>query len=300
VTRYLVTGGSGFVGRQCLQGVIARADGEIHAVSRSGQGPFEDCITWHAADLRDPDACRTLIARIRPSHLLHGAWIAAPGIYAQSPDNSLWLTAGKALLDAFGRAGGEHFTGIGTSAEYGASDGPCHPENTPILPVSAYGRAKAAMAEAAHAAGLSYGFGTAWGRLFLPYGPHDAAARLIPSLLAAFEERRRVPMSDGLQVRDFIFMPDAGPVYAEVMVTRATGPFNVGSGEGTSIRDAALLLARMFNAEDLLDFGALPRRTDEPAVLVADMERTDRIARIQLRATLSEGLGLLAMKAYGP
>eukprot|EP01036_Dinobryon_divergens_P052488 gene52488-70187_t len=277
MTRILVTGGSGFVGRQCLQALIAYADGEIHAVSRSGQGPFDDCITWHAADLRDPEACRGLIARVRPSHLLHGAWIATPGVYAQSPENALWLSAGEALLDAFGRAGGERFTGIGSSAEYGPSDTPCHPDNTLLLPTTAYAPAKVAMAKAAHAAGQRYGFSTAWGRLFLPYGPHDAAARLIPSLLAAFRERRRVPMSDGLQIRDFIFMPDAGPVYAKVLLTGETGAFNVGSGQGTSIRDAALLLARMCDAEDLLDFGALPRREGEPAVLVADMERTDRI-----------------------
>jgi nucleoside-diphosphate-sugar epimerase len=300
MTRILVTGGSGFIGRQCLQGMIAFAEGEIHAVSRSGEGPFADCVTWHAGDLRDSEACRALVAQVRPSHLLHGAWIATPGLYAASPENDRWVSAGKALLDAFGKAGGERFTGIGSSAEYGPSDTPCHPDTTPIRPASRYGRAKAEMAEAARAAGRAYGFSTAWGRLFLPYGPHDAAARLIPSLLTAFRERRRVAMSDGLQIRDFIFSPDVGPFYTALLLSGETGAFNVGTGQGTSIRDAALMLARMCDAEDLLDFGVLPRRTDEPAVLVADMESTDRVVHSQLRCQLAEGLGMLVSQSRGP
>ena len=45
--------------------------------------PFRQHRT-HVADLLSEDRWMTLMARVAPSHLLHFAWIATPGVYWHS------------------------------------------------------------------------------------------------------------------------------------------------------------------------------------------------------------------------
>src|SRR5829696_4800885 len=92
--RVLITGASGFVGRHCLRRLL-REDCEIHAVTRTSIGGGEGPIHWHAIDLREPSQVKHVISAVRPSHLLHCAWIAIPGVYAHSPENERWLRAGE-------------------------------------------------------------------------------------------------------------------------------------------------------------------------------------------------------------
>jgi nucleoside-diphosphate-sugar epimerase len=272
VTRILVTGGSGFLGRHCL---AALADaGELHAVSRHPGSEGATGVVRHAADLLDDGAIRSVIAKIRPTHLLHAAWEATPVSYASSLENLRWLKAGVTLLHAFGEAGGNRFLGVGTSAEYAPSGTPCVEDETHIRPSTVYGHAKAAMHQAVQGAARHHGFSAAWARVFLPYGPGDPPQRLVPSLIAAFRAGQRLPMSDGGQIRDFVYAPDAGAMLAALLLSDAAGAFNIGSGAAMPLRQAVEAIAASVGGEGLAEFGALPRRPGEPQMLAADMTRT--------------------------
>lgn len=109
--RVLVTGATGFVGRHAVPALLARGF-EVHGVGR-GVGPNQ-----HAADLLAAEDRRALIARVRPSHLLHLAWDAEPGRYWTSEANLDWVAASLDLARLFAAAGGRRFVGIGTCAEY--------------------------------------------------------------------------------------------------------------------------------------------------------------------------------------
>jgi hypothetical protein len=71
-----------------------------------------------------------LIATLRPSHLLHLAWVTAPDRYRYAPENLDWLGASLALVKNFGKQGGQRFVGAGSSAEYAplgrSMRGGCH------------------------------------------------------------------------------------------------------------------------------------------------------------------------------
>ena len=120
--RVLITGASGFIGTHCLRRLRTETC-EIHAVNRAGQGEGGDRVKWHAADLRDPVQAEALVATIRPTHLLHAAWVATPRVYSSSPENVDWLKASIALAWAFGECGGTRFVGVGSSAEYEPGEG---------------------------------------------------------------------------------------------------------------------------------------------------------------------------------
>ncbi len=276
--RVLVTGPSGFIGTHCLRR-LAKEDCEIHAVNRSGRGEPAAHVTWHAADLREAAQIPPLIAKIQPTHLLHGAWIATPQLYGHSPENVTWLQSTIALAAAFGAHGGARFVGIGSSAEYDPGEQPCVEGTTPIRPATIYGKCKAASWLAVQAAAQQHGFAPAWGRLFLPYGPGDPAARLIPSVLAALRAGQPVQTTHGKQQRDFIYAPDAADLLVRLLLSEEAGAFNIGTGQATTVRAVIEYLASRCGKPDLPQFDAIALPPGEPALLVADMSKAcDRLS----------------------
>jgi hypothetical protein len=69
-------------------------------------------MTWHNLDLHVPGAAEGLIAELRPSHLLHLAWVTTPGRYLHAAENLDWLEASLALVKTFGAHGGQRFVGV--------------------------------------------------------------------------------------------------------------------------------------------------------------------------------------------
>jgi nucleoside-diphosphate-sugar epimerase len=289
MNRVLVTGPSGFIGTHCLHRLAAE-DCEIHAVNRNGRGEPSAGVTWHAADLRDADHALPLVAKIRPTHLLHGAWVATPRLYGHSPENFAWLQSTVALAEAFGRHGGARFVGIGSSAEYDPGERPCVEDATPIRPATIYGKCKAASWLAVQAAAQHHGFSAAWGRLFLPYGPGDPPQRLIPSVVAALRTGQPVQTSHGTQQRDFIYAPDAADLLVRLLLSQETGAFNIGTGRATAVRSVVEYLASRCRRPDLPQFGAIPMTPGEPAVLVADMGKVGKRLSWSPQTDLHQGL----------
>jgi nucleoside-diphosphate-sugar epimerase len=273
--KILVTGASGFLGQHCVNRLLGNCP-SLHIAVRNKSDSVRSGIVEHCADLRVPAEAERLISQVRPTHLLHCAWATTPGSYRHAPENIDWLYAGVALVRAFGEHGGKRFVGVGSSAEYDPSDGPCSEDATLIRPASLYGQSKAALWAATIACAHRYGFSAAWGRVFLPYGPGDAPLRLIPSMLAALTASKPIEVTDGGQVRDFIFAPDAAELLVELLGAEASGAYNIATGRGVAVRDVIELIAARFNAHHLVRFGAVARRPDEYSSLVADMKKVER------------------------
>lgn len=287
----LLTGGSGFLGRH-LCARLRAAGCRLHAVghSRTPEAAEKNGVTWHSADLRDPDAAVRLVRAVEPTHLLHGAWIATPGVFWYAPENTDWLYAGAAMLGAFGEIGGKRFVGVGSCTEYDWHCDRFVEDETPIRPATLYGKAKAAMWTTTQTYAVRYGFAAAWGRVFFPFGPGEAAQRLVPTLIENLQARRQVPLTEGTQERDFIFAPDAADLLVRLLDSDAEGVFNIGTGRATSVRRMAAYVGRRMGGEDLLHFGARATVIEEPPWVVADMAKVTATFGRQAPTTVEEGL----------
>jgi nucleoside-diphosphate-sugar epimerase len=103
----VVTGGSGFIGREALRPLLDRGF-EVHLFGRpdSGRQPMGDAgLRLHACDLI-ADSPRDLLRAIHPTHLLHLAWYVAPGLFWSAPENLDWVAASIRLVREFVAAGG--------------------------------------------------------------------------------------------------------------------------------------------------------------------------------------------------
>ncbi len=267
--RVLVTGGSGFVGRHALPLLVA-AGFDTHATTRGH--PFDvPGVTWHEGDLLVGGAATTVVRDVRPTHLLHLAWEATPGVFWESPDNDRWLEASVELVDAFAATSGERAVGAGTCAEYDwTTDGVYDETTSAIAPATRYGRAKDALRGHLAATAGSW----AWGRVFLVYGPGEHPARFVPSIVNALLEGRAAEMTSGAQVRDLVDVRDLAAAFVALVAGTLTGPVNLGSGEPVTLADVALELAGIAGAPtELVHLGARPDRAGEPAVLLPCLDR---------------------------
>ena len=253
----LVTGATGFVGRQALAPLAERGF-EVHAVGR------------REVDLLDADAAAQFVADLQPTHLLHFAWYAEPGAFWESPENARWLAASTRLLEAFATAGGTRAVVAGTCAEYDwHGDGVLSEASTPLTPRTTYGAAKNALHAVAARMGLSLG----WGRIFFLYGPHEDERRLVASVTNALLAGRPAQTTHGRQLRDFLHVADVGDAFAALLDADVEGAVNIGSGEGVAISDVVRRIAELVGRPDLVELGALEAPPDEPPLLVADVGR---------------------------
>ena len=290
MSRVLVTGGNGFVGRQAVA-ALAEAGLDVVVVSRSDR-PSRPRIRICKTDLLAPGAVDALVEAERPAHLLHLAWETTHGRYWTAPDNRQWLTASGALLRAFFDAGGSRAVVAGTCAEYdwGAlGDTAADERSAALAATSPYGRAKLALYEEVERH-CSAGASAAWCRLFFPFGRFEGPQRFIPAVTRALLAGRPAEMTAGRQVRDFMDVRDVGRALAAVLMSDVTGPINIARGEGTALIEIATELARRLGGEALLRPGALPTRPNDPPYLVGANARLRQEVGFSPRISLSEGL----------
>lgn len=289
MNRLLVTGATGFIGRPAVGAACAHF--EVHAAARANRAALPDGARFHRCDLLAPGAAEALVAAVRPTHLLHLAWVATPGVYWTSPENHRWVEASKRLLLAFAAHGGRRAVVTGSCAEYDwSAAGACREGETPTRPHTTYGRCKLAFGNWAETFGRARGLSVARARLFFLYGPHEHPARLVPSVARALLAGAPAACSAGTQVRDFLHVDAAADALVTLTRSGLTGPVNVGSGEPVAVRDVIEEVARACGRPDLVRLGERDTPASDPPLLVADARRLRDELGWRPRIDLTTGL----------
>ena len=141
MSKVLVTGAGGFLGRQCLPILVAKGY-DVHAVSRRRIATPLPGVSWHELDLLGAGAPCAIIHQVQPECLLHLAWYAAPGKYWEARENIEWVRASTDLLSAFTANHGKRVVAAGSCAEYALNPGECWEERTLLLPSTLYGNVR--------------------------------------------------------------------------------------------------------------------------------------------------------------
>ena len=286
MTRVLLTGATGFVGRHVLQSLVDRGY-DVQAVGRHKPSAS---VAFIETDLLDRDARRIAVERANASHLLHLAWIADPGVYWRSPLNLDWAAASLDLVKHFHERGGARAVIAGSCAEYQWGAARFQEHVTSCRPATLYGSAKDATRRLAMAYARDSGLSAAWGRLFFLYGPGEKAGRLISDAITALREDRDLSTSQGFQRRDFLHVADVAGALVALLASKVEGPVNIGSGQAVAVRSVLEALADRLGHRERLLYGVRPLGPGDPPVIEADPTRLFSEVGYRLRFDLAAGL----------
>ncbi|MGZ4177153.1 MAG: NAD-dependent epimerase/dehydratase family protein [Solirubrobacteraceae bacterium] len=273
MSRVLVTGATGFIGRGTLEPLLGSGL-EVHAISsRPAPSEAPAGVRWHELDLLAPGGADA-VAELEATHLLHLAWTTEPGRFWTSPQNLDWLAASLHLARAFAAGGGRRMVMAGTCAEYAwAPDTHCVERETPTEPATLYGTAKHALHTTVAAFAAQEEISLAWGRIFFVFGPHEQRGRLASSVAESLLRGETAECSAGTQVRDFLYAPELAEAFAALTVSGVEGPVNMASGAPVPLRDLISALAHAAGRPELVALGARPTSPTDPARLTADVAR---------------------------
>jgi dTDP-6-deoxy-L-talose 4-dehydrogenase (NAD+) len=276
--RVLVTGVTGFVGSAVARALLVRGH-EVHALVRTGADRWrirdiEAALHVVEGDLAVKEQWIEPLLGLRLDGCLHLAWYAEPGKYAHhAGHNVACLGQTLELLLLAEKARWQVFVGAGTCMEYDLSGSAKLDESAPVQPATIYGTAKLAafMLGTRLASQLDVRF--SWGRLFYLHGRYEDERRVIPSFVRAATRGERFSATPGDQVRDYLHVNDAAAAFVTLLESRASGAFNVCSGQPVTVADLLARVARLMRAEHLLSLGSVPQRSDEPMHVLGDNSR---------------------------
>ena len=259
--RVCVTGGAGFLGSFITAKLRERGARDIFIP------------TIEKYDLVDPNSIHRMLADSRPDVIIHlAAQVGGIGANREHPAEFFYnnLMMGVQLMHQAWQTGVEKFVAIGTVCAY--------PKFTPVpfreddlwigYPEETnapYGLAKKMLLVQAQAYRQQYGYNAIF---LLPvnlYGPRDNfhlnSSHVIPALIRKCIEAQEagqdemVVWGDGSPTREFIYAEDAAEgILLATERYNAPDPVNIGSGREISIKDLALLIARLTGFEGRLVF----------------------------------------------
>ncbi len=286
--KVLVTGLSGFIGRQTAPTLLARGF-DVVGVGVDDPPPELDAA-YETVDLMNARAVEDVLNRHRPTHLLHLAWTTSPGEYWTSPENLDWVAASLHLIRRFQSAGGRRVVVAGSCAEYDWGGEMCHEAHTPLRPATLYGVCKNSLRQVLGAFSRQTGLSHAWGRVFFLYGPHENPTRLVASVITHLLRGEEARTTHGGQLRDLLHVEDVAGGLVALLASEVEGAVNIASGEAVSLKKVTRTIARLLGREDLLLPGAIAAREEEPPQILADVTRLKHEVGFTPRFSLEDGL----------
>lgn len=261
MTNILVTGGAGYIGSHACKAL--KAAGYTPVTYDNLVTGWQDAVKFgpfEKGDLSDRARLDEVFAKYRPAAVMHFAALSQVG-EAMSEPGRYWAnnTGGSLnLVEAAVAAGCLDFVFSSTCATYGEHDNVVLDENTPQLPLNAYGASKRAVEDILKDFGAAHGLRSVIFRYFNVAGAdpeaevgefHRPETHLVPLVLDAIAGKRDAltifgtdyDTPDGTCIRDYVHVCDL--VDAHVLGLKwledgnGSQVFNLGTGSGFSVRE---------------------------------------------------------------
>jgi nucleoside-diphosphate-sugar epimerase len=291
--RVLVTGGTGFIGRS-LVGRLVLAGHDTTILVEETAGPrqplppsiekFQSRIRLIYGDLRRRDRIAELVGESSPQAVVH---LAAVGVtdpflnYETAIDHNVLGTVNlvQSLFSTSYRDPGPRKIIIART-----------PGETSTMNV--YAASKAAAWSFCSMFARTMGWSISGAFIFQAYGPGQAEQTLVPSAIAAARSGADLPMTTGMQKRDWIYVDDiADGLIAALRCEMPAGvSFDLGTGQTMSVASVAALIYEIVGKGGKPVIGAIPDRPGEDQIQMADTERTNDLIGWRSTTSVSEGL----------
>jgi UDP-glucose 4-epimerase len=303
--RALVTGGAGFIGSNLVDALLERGD-EVTIVDNFATGRRENIegALGQGAELVEESITEgqkmvELAERVKPEAIYHfGAQIDVRKSAADPAFDSLVNVGGTInMLEAAKAAGVKRFVNASTGgAIYGEGQQLPAPEDHPVVPEAPYGLSKFCAEQYIDfykrfhdVPAVSLRYGNVFGPRQDPLGEAGVIAIFCGKLLA---REKATIFGDGEQTRDYVFVGDVvNANLAAVDHPSMEGPYNVGTGRGTSV-NALVDSLRRIGGDDGAAFEVdyAEARPGEVQHISLDTSKAAQDLQWKAQVSLDEGL----------
>jgi len=300
VTRYLITGGAGFIGSNIVsalveQGAMVRVADNFSTGKRENLKAVADKIELLEGDLAELDFARYAVRDV--DYVLHQA--AIPSVPRSVADpvetNRSGVIATLYVLIAARESGVKRVTFASSSSVYGESVGSAKREDMMLAPLSPYGVSKMAAEHYCRSFYAVYGFETVCLRYFNVFGPHQDPtseySAVIPKFITALLAGKPPTIyGDGEQTRDFTFVGNvvAANVHALTTLNAAGGYFNIAMGQATSLNQLVDTLSELIGTNIRPNYA--PPRPGDIKHSTADVSKIREVMGYTPAISLIDGL----------
>lgn len=300
MTKYLVTGGAGFIGSHIAERIVSQGE-KVRVLDNLSTGSLANLahlngnVEFVEADLCDAAAVEQAVRGVEV--VFHQAALASvPRSVAKPLDtHEACVTGTVTLLDACRKANVRRVVYAASSSAYGNS--PIMPKKETNLPepLSPYAAAKLAGELYMQSFAASYGLETVCLRYFNVFGPrqdpNSPYSAVIPLFVSALLAGKQPTIfGDGSQSRDFTFVGNV--VSANLKASTAPGVsgkvYNVACGGSLTLLELLKDICELLDKPFAPEFG--PPRTGDVLHSWADISAAQRDLGYAPEIELREGL----------
>ena len=288
----LITGGAGYIGSICVEELLSQGH-KVFVIDNLQEG-HRKAVMPNAFFYEGNYGNKTLLRKIFTEHsfeaVIHFAGettikfsMSNPGLYFHNN-----VVNGISLLDIMREFGCKKFIFSSTAAVFGEPKYLPIDEKHPRLPINAYGESKLMFEKILEWYHRAYGIKFNAFRYFNAAGAseefgedHRHETHLIPVIIKSILGQRKevqifgndYPTKDGTCIRDYIHVLDLASVHINALDNlerHPNGKYNLGNGRGFSNLDVIRTVEAVTGQD--VPFRFAPRRTGDPAVLIASSE----------------------------
>ena len=118
----------------------------------------------------------------------------------------------------------------------------------------------------------------------------DEPTWFIPYIITELKKGNVPKLTNCEQLWDYLYVEDAANAILSVVYQRASGIFNIGSGQAVSLKSVVELIRKSVASDAVIDYGAVPYRPDQVMHLEADTSRIRQATGWTPSVTLKDGI----------
>ena len=241
--KILITGSTGFIGKSLINFFLSRKYKIFALTRKSIKNPN---INYIKSNLFNHLEIEQIVKKIRPNYLIHLAWEADPKKFHQSKTNVKWLHSSLNLYYNFCKYGGHRALLIGSCAEYNFNEEILKENFNKKTVHTRYSLCKETFLN--HAYKISKKFDTqfVWTRLFWIYGKNQQRGRLIPDLIYAAKNKKKIKIKKPGFIVNLLNVYDVSTALFKVFESKITGIVNIADKKNLKVIDIVNKCEKIF------------------------------------------------------
>tara|TARA_B110000259_G_C13994751_1_gene393986 strand:+ start:61 stop:1002 length:942 start_codon:yes stop_codon:yes gene_type:complete len=293
----LITGVGGYIGKYLLKNLM-QFDYKIIGIDLvfddEFRKEFDNKVIMLEGNLLNKNFINSSVKNYAPDYVFHLAASKSRSNQIQQfkTSNEInylgTLTLFEALLDCKNL---KLVTLLGTIEEYGQTTTPFR-EDSNERPDSAYGLSKLTATKLALLFNHQFNLPTVVLRPSIAYGPGQGEEMFIPALIKSLLKQEPFKMTEGNQLRDFIYIDDL--IDALVKCVNSVGIegqiINIAYGTSVKLKDIAWQIAEMANSKENLLMGEISYRNSEIMNYSVDISKVSKLFNWSPQTSLTQGL----------